>query len=690
MRLNVFLPFRQKAERGLGRRMLARLGPTWEHAPLRRGIQGACLALFLWLFFYVCWPYTAQPARVWGGWLPLRVDAATGRVFAEAEQAPFEPVPREMVVYVSDLGSGAPQPLGAFRVVDAGGRRLQLQPVEVPKAQRLDRLMTSFGPWSLHEAEPGAWPSHYADELAAKETLAAESFLVLDPLVSLSTALAGRCWVWSLTCAGAVLLGCLVVPRGFCGYVCPLGTLVDLSDWAVGRRVGRLRVGADGWWVRVKYFLLLAVLAASLLGVLLSGFVAAIPVVTRGLAFLLAPLQTATERGWHQVPSPGTGQYLSLALLVFILGLGFLRPRFWCKYACPTGAVFSIGNLLRLTHRRVASSCIRCGRCVEVCPFDAIKPDFTTRATDCTFCQTCGGACPTGAIQFVPRGTRADWKQPGAPPTGNPSTGETTIGRRGFLAAGVGAVAGVGGGLAAASAVGRGPFPDDRETRFPVRPPGSVPERQFLQLCVRCGECYQACPNNVLQPLGFQQGVAGLWTPRVVAEWSGCEPSCNNCGQVCPTGAIRALALEEKRAARMGLAVVNRRTCLPYAGREDCRLCADECTAAGYEAIEFVRVGTQVDQHGNPVEGSGFLAPVVRPCACVGCGLCQTRCYAINAKEKGLLTETAIRIEAGPGKEDRLRAGSYVERYQRRQRRGSHAPGAPGRAADGYLPDFLD
>lgn len=153
----------------------------------------------------------------------------------------------------------------------------------------------------------------------------------------------------------------------------------------------------------------------------------------------------------------------------------------------------------------------------------------------------------------------------------------------------------------------------------------------------------------------------------VNANWAGCESSCNACGQVCPTGAIRALPIEEKRVARMGLAVVNESTCLPFAETEACDLCVQECNAAGYEAIEYTQVGTQVDDQGLPVEGSGFLAPVVLQDKCVGCGLCQTRCYAINVKDKHLLSESAIIVEAGEGKEDRLMDGSYRELHQAEQ-----------------------
>ncbi len=625
MRLDVFLPFLRKPRKGSQpappawglrlaqrvlpvtwfadrvngkpgaiRKLLKRIGPTWLSAPVRRLVQSVCLTLFLVLFFYVCWPYSARPVE-----------------------------------------------------------------------------------------QPEGWPTHYADNLAQKEWLPAEFFLVIDPLVSFSTAIAARSWVWSLTCAAAILLVCIFIPRGFCGYLCPLGTLIDLFDWSIGSRITRFRVKDEGWWVHIKYYVLLATLVAAFCGVLVSGFVAAIPVITRGMLFTIAPLQTGLERGWHQVPPWNAGHFVSIGLFAAVLGLGLLKPRFWCRYVCPSGAMFSLGNLFRVTERKVESSCIHCNKCVEICPFDAIKPDFTTRTTDCTLCQTCGGVCPTQAIKFVERWNGVELKILNDPPTH-----ETPLGRRGFLAAGVGLASGVTGGLGIAGASKLlGADLDNPNAWRPVRPPGSVPEREFLQMCIRCGECYKACPNDVLHPLGFQQGLEGLWTPHVVANWAGCESSCNACGQVCPTGAIRAIPLEEKQVCRIGLAEVNLQTCLPYAGREACQLCVDECHHAGYHAIEFTRVGTEVDAEGNPVEDSGFLAPVVLADKCVGCGLCQTRCYGINVADKRLLTASAIIINAGENKEDRLFNGSYRALREAEQAPPVNQP--PAEMKDDYLPDFL-
>jgi ferredoxin len=644
---------KKTGEPGRVRRWLKRIGPTVLSSPIRRLVQGVCFITFLALFFYVCWPYTARPvpSLISNGWVTANLDLQTVRLVLTKSGEPDEAVRQGQEIHLvdADKPSATDGYVAPFHVVRRDGGRLTLKPAGELTEEAIDRLIGASGTWSLHRSHP--WPSHYADDLRTKQLLPAESFLAIDPLVAISTTIATRSWVWSLTCAAIILVVCTAVPRGFCGYLCPLGTLIDLFDWAITSRVRRFRVGPDGWWVHVKYYLLMATLIAAGCGVLVSGYVAAIPVITRGLMFLAAPLQTGFLRSWHQVPPFNAGHIVSIVLFLAVLCLGFLKPRFWCKYVCPSGAVFSLGNLFRVSERKVESTCIHCNQCIEICPFDAIKPDFTTRTTDCTLCQTCGGVCPTHAIKFVERWNSVDLKAVNDPPTS-----ETPLGRRGFLSLAAGSAAALAGGIGTAVGTRAGAAPAGPP---PVRPPGSVPEPAFLDLCIRCGECFKVCPNNVLQPVGFDRGLESLWTPEVVADWAGCEASCNACGQVCPTGAIRAIPLEEKRVARMALAVVNKETCLPLAGRGACQLCVDECVAAGYRAMEQRLVGTQVDEHGQPIEGSGYLAPVVLADKCVGCGLCQTRCYAVNVKTEGLLDKSAIIVEAGGDREDRLMRGSY-------------------------------
>jgi ferredoxin len=383
-------------------------------------------------------------------------------------------------------------------------------------------------------------------------------------------------------------------------------------------------------------------------------------------------------RGFYQVPPLNAGHYVSIALFLGVLALGFLRPRFWCRYVCPSGAIFSVSNVfIRATERKVEDTCINCNKCVEICPFDAIKADFTTRTADCTLCQTCGGVCPVHAIKFVDR-----WDTKLLKKENDPETHEVPLTRRGVLTGiAAGAAVAVTAGSPVSSLLIGAKNPQSEVPTPPIRPPGSVPEADFQQLCIRCGECFKACPNDVLQPMGFSDSFNGggvlknLWTPQAVPSWSGCEPSCNNCGQVCPTGAIRALPIEEKRVVRMGLAIITEKTCLPYAGKGSCTseanpvdpYCVAVCTSAGYNALELKREGTQVDEAGLPIEDSGFMAPVVIADKCVGCGLCQMQCREKNV-DTGALAIPAIIVHAGKDYEDRINTGSYIQLKITRQK----------------------
>ena len=88
--------------------------------------------------------------------------------------------------------------------------------------------------------------------------------------------------------------------------------------------------------------MLVAVLVAAAWGVLLSGYVSAIPVLTRGTAFTLGPLQLGWMRNWSQVRAVGWTEWLSIGLFAIIFLGSLAGQRFWCRYVCPSGAVFSL------------------------------------------------------------------------------------------------------------------------------------------------------------------------------------------------------------------------------------------------------------------------------------------------------------------------------------------------------------
>jgi hypothetical protein len=293
-----FFSSRTTKQRGWFRRFLRWLGPVWLAAPVRRGVQSICFVTFLWLFFLTCWPYSAMPTRSSTGWIPAEFNFENSSVVLVADSTDTAEPPfksgQEVFVRDDSEGLSGNAETATFRVWSVDSSEIRLEHVRRTSnvehstsniegsvlgvessmfdigRSMFEVLSLSPGPWSLHETDPAAWPSHYADNLSRKEKLAAELFLVIDPLVSLSTGIASRSWVWSLSCAGTILVACVFVPRGFCGYLCPLGTLIDLFDWVIGKRVTRFRVAGDGWWVHIKYYLLLGIIVAAFGGVLLS------------------------------------------------------------------------------------------------------------------------------------------------------------------------------------------------------------------------------------------------------------------------------------------------------------------------------------------------------------------------------------------------------------------------------------
>jgi MinD superfamily P-loop ATPase len=48
----------------------------------------------------------------------------------------------------------------------------------------------------------------------------------------------------------------------------------------------------------------------------------------------------------------------------------------------------------------IKEKCIQCGRCIEVCRFDAISSDFVVNEIGCEGCGTCFYQCPAGAVKF--------------------------------------------------------------------------------------------------------------------------------------------------------------------------------------------------------------------------------------------------------------------------------------------------
>lgn len=517
--------------------------------------------------------------------------------------------------------------------------------------------------------------------------LPVDLFLRLDPLVFVGTALAARSVPDRLWIALPLLVSVFFVGRIFCGYLCPMGATIDLADRLVRGKAdkGEGAVEANerlAGWRQAKYHILLWVAGSGLVGVAALYWFAPMPLVTRlyglvahptlaALAGKAMPLvrPLAGELGWRslyflQIPQPRFAtQLLIVGMFIVIFGLARWSPRFWCRYLCPSGALFALFGQLPAVRRSVSDACIQCGRCQRSCPMDAISEDpLVTRHAECVACETCVRICPTKAVRFE-SGTPALW-------TARSSEGEKhRAGRRGFLFA---AFAGVWSGALALSGL-RSPHASTQvggqatsETAgmvlptYLIRPPGALPENDFLARCLRCGECMKACPTNTLQPILLESGFSAAFSPTVLPLRGPCEPLCNVCGQVCPSGALRPISVEDKTHVKIGTARVLRHKCLAWEQKKQCLVCDETCP---YGAIELRRVPD------NPV-----AVPFVLLERCAGCGFCEHHCPVANQRAIVIEPAGALRLSRGSYQAAGKAQGLSIELRKKKPGHGDASP----------------
>lgn len=466
--------------------------------------------------------------------------------------------------------------------------------------------------------------------------LPVDAFLHLDPSSGLLASLAARARLHNLLPALAVLFVSLVFGRIFCGYICPMGATLDLARFLIRRAKGKKtrpqeaappnkQLADKGVFLslrKLKYIILAVLFGAALLGVNLSFWASPIPLITRFYALLMHPILLLAGREGLALAQPvfsaldaSSLEYLqilprrfsTLYFLLVFFGLLFwletVRPRFWCRYLCPAGALMGLFSLRPLWRRRVRE-CTHCGKCARRCPTGAIAPSGKSSAhAECISCRACVDVCPVegAAFSFSSAGLTKEPPEPSTLPS-----------RRAFLAgAGAGATlaaVGLSGTHSLLTASARGIiWPADC-----IRPPGAVPEPDFLARCLRCGLCMKACPSNALQPAWLAAGPEGMFSPILMPRRGPCEPDCNACGQVCPTWAILPLPLEEKRWAKVGTATIVQERCLAYAENRRCVVCQEVCP---YGSIKLVQQA-----------GFAVPVPVVDAQRCFGCGYCENHC----------------------------------------------------------------
>ncbi len=188
----------------------------------------------------------------------------------------------------------------------------------------------------------------------------------------------------------------LALGRGFCSWGCFYGGLEDGFSRILKKPLIKK---IDSKWRYLSF--------AVLLGVVLTSIATLSPT----YCTWLCPFKAVTE--YEKITSVLVLVQTLIFVLLFI-GLVVVLPivtkkRTQCSFLCPFGAMQSLTNKINAFEIRIhKDKCIRCKKCIGVCPTFSLDEDDLNEGKanlTCTKCGKCISQCPTQAISLAIRGT---------------------------------------------------------------------------------------------------------------------------------------------------------------------------------------------------------------------------------------------------------------------------------------------
>ena len=180
----------------------------------------------------------------------------------------------------------------------------------------------------------------------------------------------GRTQLWIII-FGIGLLISLIWGRFYCGWICPINTVIKIKNWFYEKLgIDTKQTPSIFKKSRIRWILLILMIGSM--------------IITRRMN-------------------------LQLNVLLYILGIAFLislfyKEELWHKYLCPYGALLSLANKANSKKLVIDKNlCRSCGLCAESCPNDIIsitKEKQTIGSSECLYCFRCQDICEFKAISF--------------------------------------------------------------------------------------------------------------------------------------------------------------------------------------------------------------------------------------------------------------------------------------------------
>ena len=183
----------------------------------------------------------------------------------------------------------------------------------------------------------------------------------------------GKMMLW-LALYAVSLLAALLFGRVYCGYVCPMNTLMIPTEW-LSKKL-KLQTDKSPKWLspgKFAWFSLVGSVAIMLLSQKLLH---------KNIPILLI--------------------WLAISVLITLR----YKPVVFHNLICPFGPLQKVFGKFAIFSERVnKEECIGCKLCEKVCPSEAIEVKSTDKKAEietslCLQCTSCQQVCPTDAIHY--------------------------------------------------------------------------------------------------------------------------------------------------------------------------------------------------------------------------------------------------------------------------------------------------
>lgn len=418
-----------------------------------------------------------------------------------------------------------------------------------------------------------------------------------------------------------VLLLTALFGRVYCSVICPLGILQDIFSW-IAKNMGLIKRYKFKKALNYLRYPLLALTLVFLLfgsiyvlnlldpyssfGRIFSDIIRpGIVVANNGLAGLLEKFNMYFLYRMNLHLITWRTVLIPCVSLVLIIWLSLYFGRLYCNTICPVGTVLGLLSRVSLFKIKMdAATCTKCGKCSFACKSSCISiKTLQVDISRCVACYNCISVCPESSIKYERSFGRSHMFTEG-----------TDISKRDFIGKTLlygAALAGISRKSFGQEEVIRPAGRIPNKKNHPVSPPGSVSLKHFTNRCTACHLCVTICPTSVLQPSFLEYGFTGMAQPHMDYSVEYCNYECTKCGEVCPTGAILPLTIEDKKLEQSGQVNFIREKCIVYTDNTSCGACSEHCPTQAVKMVPYLQ---------------GLTIPETDIDICIGCGACEFAC----------------------------------------------------------------